>query len=133
MTIVIRLITEGSVNTLFAIGDESSCELFEFFEEQGRDRPDEMKRLLSLLDRSAEKGVPNNIEHVRFFNKEGIFEFKTRGGLRVFAFWDKGRLIICTNGFVKKKQKTPKREIQKAVAWKKAYFKAKDDDDIIFE
>mgnify|MGYP001551177106 FL=1 len=133
MTVVIRMITEGSLNTISAFGDKSSCELFEFFEEQRKVRLGEMKRLYRLFARTADKGVPNNNELVRFFNKEGIFEFKTRGGLRVFAFWDKGRLIICTNGFVKKKQKTPRREIKKAVACKKAYFKAKDDDDIIYE
>jgi len=32
---------------------------------------------------------------------------------RVFCFFDKGRLVILLNGFTKKKQKTPKREIEK--------------------
>jgi len=30
---------------------------------------------------------------------------------RLLAFWDAGRLVILTNGFAKKTQKTPEREI----------------------
>ena len=30
---------------------------------------------------------------------------------RLLGFWDEGRLIILTNGFAKKTQKTPEREI----------------------
>ena len=30
---------------------------------------------------------------------------------RLLGFWDEGRLIILTNGFTKKTQKTPEREI----------------------
>jgi phage-related protein len=29
----------------------------------------------------------------------------------LLGFWDEGRLIILTNGFAKKTQKTPEREI----------------------
>jgi len=30
---------------------------------------------------------------------------------RLLGFWDAGRLVILTNGFAKKTQKTPEREI----------------------
>lgn len=30
---------------------------------------------------------------------------------RLLGFWDEGRLVILTNGFAKKTQKTPEREI----------------------
>lgn len=41
---------------------------------------------------------------------------------RVFCFFDKGRLVILLNGFTKKTQKTPKKEIQKALRLMNEYF-----------
>lgn len=43
---------------------------------------------------------------------------------RIFAFWD-GNKIILTHGFVKKTQKTPDNEIEKAENYKKDYFQRK--------
>jgi len=37
---------------------------------------------------------------------------------RFLGFWDEGALIILTHGFVKKTQKTPGKEIQKALEYK---------------
>ena len=44
---------------------------------------------------------------------------------RVFCFFDKGRLVILLNGFTKKTQKTPKREIDKALRLMNDYFNEK--------
>ena len=43
---------------------------------------------------------------------------------RIFAFWD-GNKIILTHGFIKKTQKTPSNEIEKAESYKKDYFQRK--------
>ena len=58
-----------------------------------------------------------------------IWEFRTRfksKQFRLFAFWeksgDKKTLVIATHGFVKKTQKTPKKEIKKAEQLRKDYF-----------
>jgi len=40
---------------------------------------------------------------------------------RVFCFFDKGRLIILLNGFQKKTQKTPQKEIERAEKLRKQY------------
>ena len=44
---------------------------------------------------------------------------------RVFCFFDKGKLVILLNGFTKKTQKTPKREIEKALRLMNEYFNEK--------
>lgn len=46
---------------------------------------------------------------------------------RLFAFWDKelGAFVIVTHGIVKKTQKTPKKEIEKAEQFMRAYFNDK--------
>ena len=46
---------------------------------------------------------------------------------RLFAFWDTEQetLVVATHGIVKKTQKTPKKEIEKAEAIRKEYFNNK--------
>lgn len=46
---------------------------------------------------------------------------------RLLAFWDTDEetLVIATNGFVKKTQKTPLKEIAKAEELRKLYFNSK--------
>ena len=44
---------------------------------------------------------------------------------RVFCFFDRGKLVILLNGFIKKTQKTPIREIQKALKLMNEYYKEK--------
>jgi|TARA_B110000211_G_C13948545_1_gene495045 phage-related protein len=48
---------------------------------------------------------------------------------RIFCFFDEGRLVILLNGFTKKSQKTPLKEIVKARKLMAAYFKEKDNED----
>lgn len=59
-----------------------------------------------------------------------IWEFRTLyAGIqyRLLAFWDTEAetLVIATHGFIKKTQKTPRKEIAKAEAIRKAYFEIK--------
>ena len=59
-----------------------------------------------------------------------IWEFRTLFNdicYRLFAFWDTeiGALIVVTHGIVKKTQKTPQKEIEKAEAIRKEYFNNK--------
>jgi phage-related protein len=44
---------------------------------------------------------------------------------RIFCCFDKGKLIVLFNGFQKKTQKTPKKEIEKAMRLKQEYFETK--------
>ncbi len=44
---------------------------------------------------------------------------------RVFCFFDKGKLVILLNGFSKKTQKTPKKEIDKALKLMIEYYHEK--------
>lgn len=55
---------------------------------------------------------------------DGIYEIRVQQGsniYRIFCFFDEGQLIIAISGFQKKNQKTPKKEIEKALAIKKEY------------
>ena len=61
-----------------------------------------------------------------------IWEFRTyfnKRRYRVLAFWDKTQpietLVIATHGFIEKTQKTPQKEIDKAIAIRNIYFENK--------
>ena len=45
--------------------------------------------------------------------------------IRIFCFFDEGRLIILLNCFIKKTNKTPKKEIVKGIKLKEKYFTEK--------
>lgn len=56
-----------------------------------------------------------------------IWEFRTKYqgmAYRLLAFWDANSksLIICTHGFIKKDQKTPVKEIEKAESLMRLYY-----------
>lgn len=56
---------------------------------------------------------------------EGLYEARIKLGSniwRVFCFFDKGRLVILLNGFTKKSQKTPQKEIKKAERLMNQYY-----------
>ncbi|MEX2567909.1 MAG: type II toxin-antitoxin system RelE/ParE family toxin [Cyclobacteriaceae bacterium] len=44
---------------------------------------------------------------------------------RIFCCFDEGRLVVLFNGFQKKTQETPKKEIKKAERLMKEYFQSK--------
>jgi len=55
---------------------------------------------------------------------DGLYEIRVQFGndeIRIFCFFDTGQLVILANGFYKKSQKTPKKEIEKALKIKKEY------------
>jgi len=59
---------------------------------------------------------------------EGLYEARIQLGSdiwRVFCFFDQGKLVILLNGFIKKTQKTPRKEIDKALGLMSSYYKEK--------
>ena len=59
---------------------------------------------------------------------KGLYEARIKLGSniwRVFCFFDKGKLVILLNGFQKKSQKTPNKEIKKAEKLMNQYYQDK--------
>ena len=78
--------------------------------------------LISTIDRVPEK----YFKHME--DSDGIYEIRVEVGsniYRAFSFFDKGQLIVVVNGFQKKSQKTPKKQIELAERLKKQYFDEK--------
>ena len=67
------------------------------------------------------------LKHIE--NTDGLFEIRVQQGsdiFRIFCFFDKGQLVVLANGFQKKTQKTPKKEIDKALKIKNEYESEKE-------
>ena len=79
------------------------------------------------------KKIENGLISKELFKKlddTEIWEFRTLYSgncYRLFSFWDADTetFIIATHGIVKKSQKTPKKEIEKAEKIREEYFKSK--------
>lgn len=76
--------------------------------------------VLKMQDRVSEKFVK--------YIKEGIYEIRAsyNGNIyRAFFIFDEGNIVLLFNGFQKKSQKTPSKEIDKALELKKEYYAGK--------
>jgi phage-related protein len=98
---------------------------------------EDAREFLMTLDKKARYKVIFNIDKSKKVNDpeilkkldDDIWEFRTKyqkQQLRLLAFWDKRKnkkiLVVCTHGFIKKTQKVPKQEIDKARRLMKLYF-----------
>lgn len=101
---------------------------------------DEVNEFLAQLDPKTVKKIFYNIDLAeqtndpRLFKKLqfDIWEFRTKFAgfhIRLLAFWDKSdnkeTLVIATHGIVKKVDKVPEKEIERAVRLKMNYFERK--------
>ena len=93
----------------------------DFYEDQTDDVQRKIEWTLNLL-RTIERVPKKYFDHMA--GTDCLYEVRVEYGsniFRVFAFFDKGNLIVLGNGFQKKTQKTPKSEIEKALKIKEEY------------
>lgn len=97
----------------------------EFYKVQEEKVQEKIEYVLDML--RFEKRVPK-----KFFkaleNTNGIYEVRvvtTFKSIRILCFFDDENLVVLMNCFVKKSQKTPRKEIKLAEKLKKEYLKSK--------
>ena len=81
-------------------------------------------KLLGIIKILQEKGNRLREPYSKYLD-DGIFELRGRVGSdisRVLYFFYYNKKIILTNGFIKKTQKTPKTEIDKAKKYRSDYL-----------
>ena len=93
----------------------------EFFEKQRDKVKDKIIWTFDLIE--AIPKVPETyLKHIE--GTDGLYEIRVQLGsdiFRIFCFFDEGQLVVLANGFQKKTQKTPKKEINKALKIKEEY------------
>ena len=99
----------------------------EFYIEQTDDVRDKINFVLRLVE-------TQRISPRKFFRiiegSDGIYEIRVEldsNIYRIFCCLDKGSIVVLFHGFQKKTQKTPTKEIKRAEAIKKEYFKSKEE------
>ena len=93
----------------------------EFFDAQRPKIQDKIMWTLKLIEEFQQ--VPSG--YLKYMvGTNGLYEIRIHFGsdiFRIFCFFDRGNLIVLMNGFQKKTQKTPQKEIEKAIKIKQAY------------
>jgi phage-related protein len=112
-------ICSGRVLSIAALTDGKKCPACDFIEKL---RESDQKKVIQLLKRAADHGLLRNEEKFRKLKGHELWEFKSYQ-VRLLCFMDGGSLIILTHGFIKKTNKTPHTEIEKANRLKIVYLK----------
>jgi len=97
---------------------------WEFYYKQSRKVKDKITWTIGLLNYL--EVIPE--KYLKHIEETDLYEIRVSFGnniFRIFCFFDKDRLVIVFNGFQKKTQKTPKKEIDRAVSLKKEYYEDK--------
>ena len=94
----------------------------DFYSEQSSDVQEKIEFILDLIRRV-------DIVPTKFLKSiegsKGLYEIRVKvksNIYRIFCFFDAGKLVILINGFQKKTQKLPRKEIMKAEKLKGEYF-----------
>lgn len=97
----------------------------EFLDEQTPKVQAKILQIMRIIE-EVEVVPKNHLKHIEGTN--GLFEIRVMFAsdiFRVFCFFDDGKLVILLSGFQKKTQKTPAKEIEKAVRLMNEYYKEK--------
>jgi len=100
----------------------------------------EAVEFMDSLDQKSQQKIYYNIKKAQLTNdpelfkklNDNIWEFRTfynKTHFRIFAFWDKTRgqqtLVLSTHGLIKKTDRTPKADLEKAERIREQYFAQK--------
>lgn len=99
----------------------------DFFKEQPRKVQDKIIKVLDILE-TIERVPVTYLKYIEGTN--GLFEVRVQLGsniFRIFCCFDGNRLVVLFSGFQKKTQKTPPKEIDRAVKIMNEYFNDKNE------
>lgn len=129
MPLVAVKVKSGNAFSIYVLEENGKCDLLSFFESLPAG---EMSKIERYLDRTKDYGLIRNTEIFKAIGN-GLFEFRTWRGVRVFCFVDSGKLMVCTSGYIKKRNKLDNSEINRAEIWKRKYEFAKSENSLKFD
>jgi phage-related protein len=93
----------------------------DFYKKQNQKVKDKILWTFRIIE--TQQQIPTEyLKHME--GTDGLYEIRVQQGsdiFRIFCFFDKGKLIVLLNAFMKKNSKTPRSEIEKALKIKKEY------------
>ncbi|MBD5274015.1 MAG: type II toxin-antitoxin system RelE/ParE family toxin [Bacteroides sp.] len=100
----------------------------DFFKAQSRKVQDKIIKVLDILE-NVERVPVTYLKYIEGTN--GLFEVRVQLGsniFRIFCCFDGNQLIVLFSGFQKKTQKTPRKEIEKAIRIMAEYYNEKNNE-----
>ena len=98
----------------------------DFFKQQSRKVQDTIIKILDILE-TVERVPITYLKYIEGTN--GLFEVRVQLGsdiFRIFCCFDGNRLVVLFSGFQKKTQKTPTKEIERALRIMDEYYNEKE-------
>ena len=120
----LRCVQHGVWMILTVCNDRGGCPVQEFIDRLETDSQSDYDQVMAQLRWAAVNGPPRNDKKSRPL-ADKIFEFKTRGGIRIPYFYDQDRLVICTEALRKPKKTELRAVIARALAARERYVEAK--------
>ena len=100
----------------------------DLFKQQSRKVQDKIIKVLDILE-TVERVPITYLKYVEGTN--GLFEIRVQLGsdiFRIFCCFDGNKLVVLFSGFQKKTQKTPSKEIDRALRIMNEYYNDKNND-----
>jgi phage-related protein len=97
----------------------------DFYLDQTEKVQEKIEYVFNIL-RTVQNVPKKFLDHMK--GTDGLYEIRIEfesNIYRIFCCFDKGNLVVLFNGFQKKSQKTPKKEIDLALKIKDEYFNSK--------
>lgn len=130
---VLREVYRGQWTLLAVCDERGDCPLLEFLYEGSTPTPfgfqprgpiaSQKIRMLARLAAVAETGPPRNVKICHQIDGN-IWQIEL-GRVRILWFYDEGRIVVLSHGFLKSSQKTPEAEKSLARAALREYREAK--------
>jgi phage-related protein len=98
---------------------------WDFYNEQTQEVQGKIDWVIGLV-RSLRIVPEKYLKHLE--GTDGLYEMRIQVGsniFRIFCFFDEGNLVILLNGFQKKSEKTPLKEIERAKKLQQQYYEIK--------
>ena len=115
---------EKAVDIIFYESEAGNCPFESFYDGLSRAQKTGVLAILGVLT-----ALGSNIRFPQSRNLgDGLFELrinKREYCIRILYFFCEGKVVVLTNGFVKKRKKTPPQEIQLAKDRRKDYLRRK--------
>lgn len=94
----------------------------DFFKEQTQKVRDKIIKVLDIIEQ-VERIPATYLKYIE--GTDGLFEVRVQLGnniFRIFCFFDGNKFVVLLSGFQKKTQKTPPKEIERAVRLMNEYY-----------
>jgi len=117
-----QLLKRGRKLDIYCLYEGDRCLLLEFLLDLAKRNKRAYARVLALIEKTADYGPPHNTEKYRKLHGGiELWELKPRP-VRIMLFYDEANNMILTHGFLKKRDKTPKNQIERGLRMREEYF-----------